>query len=778
MLLIVTLLLFSVSAQWQPGDPLPKKSAFEELMPQDKTAVMKLAKIALQSPDSPYKTLFQAREAYADMLPELLKNAAFKQNYDHLSNMTESDLYTAVFGNGPKTRRQKRSTDAVNQQHEHLGENGDFKHCENGREVSQLSVDVFPDLSLVHPSVKLQLDEIDGSFAFSAELPYLPFDAKYLVSFQSELSDVASERDRCGSHYSQQFERLASASSLTPGMKWGHAPNANYEDAFSSSERFGAYYQSPDSYWAAAPAGCSHFILSADFSMDALIQDCVGPETTLALTTLADGVLAVSGKLSISVVKAAQFEEFDETGWKDGELVATWTHPFVILVDEFDSKIAVLDSANGGLRTRIQHATNSRWHENSLQRVETVVRSARVNHDKLQLVLQTVIYDAPDKTAHVHVRNMTLAHIGKSKHHHGTFSLQLADESSEEPYCIDEPTGLHRLTLQNWHLVSTENSPVYDSDFVLLFCDQEATVACDESEAMHRSTLSIRISSPRVFDNNPLAFHSEITQHLLSEENNQLLPAPLTEAIESGSRVCMETYVIGPKQLTSQLDVELVSAWLCTDDNYETSETELLCSERPHSVQLAGEGVSNTTQSRLNVTVVHPGLYGMMSVAVCFNSDARFTDELERSVVETNQRYESHIRMKSATLRRQGPVVLKAVFAALSAAAQVENRKSSHLKSQNLQKGAFASYGLEKALASSRVRGLSTETHAHRFEINPRQEDVHVVSGMQATLAVVIIVLSVLCAFCGALLIMWRRESLRKPVYGLIPHDVDCPIHK
>lgn len=691
------------------------------------------------------------------------------------------------------------------------GGNGSHRHCESAREVAQLGIEQFPDLSMLHPFVKLNLDEASGKLHFEVELPYIAFDARYVVSFEP-IEHAQQTPLACSSNYRQRPP-------ASYAEEWGHAPNANYHGAFSNEAQYGAYYNSPQSKWQASAAGCSHVVYTGAFTVGELLE-CRDTAEAFSFGTSVLGdkhrVGVVSGALHVSVLRPVdETELFGDEDAQDSTVAATWAHPFVVMVDEGESKVALIDSANGGLRRRIDHsrfaasdadgedAGEDSWHENKLQRVETIVRQVGVDKSgRFEIELQTAVFDKPlIKGLHQQPRNMTLTRIVNHAHK-SDFSLveQIVDEAGREPYCVDSESGSHLLTLQNWRFVATERLSAYDGDFTLLFCDSLLLLAsgadfvCDESTAMHRTSLSVRVSNPQSLHKTDIVFHSEITQHRDTRDDKR----PHVGAFESGERVCMQTYVVGPKQLTQQMEVELVGAWLCSTGDAVpggSDETALDCANREHSVQLVAETSVQSealeANRKLNVTVHHPGLYGLLSVAVCFDADARFTDAQGRSIIETHQRYESHVRMQAATLRRDGALHVEPIFASVVQSANrtdvdaqhsrqydlFVSEKLQHIESQSLQRHAFSQSSFESALRKLRADGMTFEQHAHHFEVTPREEDAHLVNESQASLALVIIVASIVSVFVAALCVIWRRSSAAERAVGRSMSRSECRVH-
>jgi len=679
------------------------------------------------------------------------------------------------------------------------GANGNHKHCDSGREVAALPLDRMPDLSTLHPALSLHIDEESGWVRFNIETPYIPFDARYIISFDP-IEHAAERPLRCSSNFDGGGGGGVEKKSTQPQnvSMWAHAPNANYRDAFTSRDLYPAYYAPPDARWSASASGCSHVKYGATFTIDELANcsDSAGrfavattqlsghSATSLNDSSSGGGAVSLIGIVWVSLLQPSEASVGEHDTLERAVVVAKWAHPFSLVVDERDSKVVLVDAANGGVRRPIEHtpvaALKSRAAEQR-PRAVTILRSASVGKSgHLTLRLQTQL--AVPAGAECVPRNMSLAPplwrefdlapVHDSEVDEAAFCVQLAGDS---------------VVLQNFQLRSKVAAHVYDGDFVLLFCEQTGAgggvAACDEATAVHRTTLSVRVSRESGESNEDVVFHSEITQHLDnagadvngSTTTTAAAAAAAAELIgnfASGQRACMQSYVIGPKQLTSQIEVHLVEAWLCTNDDGGTATggaaadpadfDEFSCAAREHAVPLVrtrpgGSATELLLDTTRNVTVHHPGAYGLLSVGVCFDVNARFTDAANRTLVARKQRYEARVRMQPATVRRYGPVHIAPLFPALLALARRSERTydpviealAAQSEHQFKQRDVIVSGVLRKALDSARRAGVAVETHGHEFVVDASEHDAGALG--EATVALALVLALVIILLFGVL---------------------------
>jgi len=638
------------------------------------------------------------------------------------------------------------------------GANGNHKHCESGNEVKQLQTDAFPDLSTVHPFLSVHVDEEEGTIHFTVEVPYIPFDARYIISFDP-IEHAAEKGLACSSNYEpdtpqfddKEAESSSSSSSdssgelrarKTPVSIWAHAPNANYRDAFNSKQLYPAYYSDPDSKWLAQANGCSHVKYGATFTI-AELANCSDAENrfALAITELATtdeaSAISIMGVVWISLLQPSSANDLDTLD--NALVVATWAHPFALTVDDRDSKIIIVDSANGGLRRAIDHmpvvATDSTGSIDR-PRTMTLLRSATLVDGLLEVHLQTQI-NVPDDEACV-PRNLTLHQITARELELKSMPPSLDDSGA---YCVVTSEADEQKTyvmLQNWKLVAKAGARVIDGDFVLLFCyetDFAADAVCDEGNAVHRTAIGLRISREKSESNEAISFNSEITQHVALSEPDKIAKVHVGD-FQSGQRVCMQSYVIGPKQLTSQIEVQLLDAWLCVlPTGTVVADNALVCEQSEHYVKLVWRRSNDSTEVLVDktrdVVVQHPGAYGLLSVGVCFDANARFTDSQNRSLIQSHQRFESRLRMQPATIRRNGPIHIMPMYPTLAELARGPSRAydpsigslSQYAEEQSLQAKPISEAVFRQTLHQARLSGAVVETHGHEFNVVPEDVD-------------------------------------------------------
>jgi len=284
-----------------------------------------------------------------------------------------------------------------------------------------------------------------------------------------------------------------------------------------------------------------------------------------------------------------------------------------------------------------------------------------------------------------------------------------------------------------------------------LFCDAKNEATCDEETAEHRSTLSVRLSHEDAETNEAINFHSEISQHI-SQDGIDIAKVHSGEFF-SGQRICMTSFVIGPKQLTSQIEVEIVDAWLCFVDQQilqTLKDNELVCDKSEYKVFLVRTSENSTDivlNELYNVTIQHPGAYGLLSIGVCYDANARFTDSEGRSLISSEQRFESRIRMQPATIRRTGAIHVSPMYFHAAQLSEDSSRLydpvilslAIHAEHQSLQNQPFVVAALRKAIDAARISGAATEIHGHSYTVYAADIDHPAVSDSEQTIGLVII---------------------------------------
>ena len=597
----------------------------------------------------------------------------------------------------------KRST-LQNAKFHELGLNGNYRHCVNSKDVSLLHTDEALEYTDITPTLDVSLNEANGTVRFDVELFYLPRDAYYIVSVGSEC------RSRKPHDPDTEVENIEERSQY-----WGHAPNSLYRDALSNPAQFGAYYVRPETGWSVRANGCSHVVYSAEFRFDELVTRC-----GVDFAEEANGHVRVLASL-VNV----QLVELDAVVRS-----TDWPAPFYLYVDDHDS-VALVHALPGAPGER---------HVNAL------LRSISVDpRNSLGLILQT-------QQSKQEASNLKLGAIFA----HGSepsFELDIGEEAEDEAYVVD-----NSKVVQNWHLMSHEPGELFDGDFTLHFCAQNSG-NCAKHLYDYSLRLLLRVANgdSREHFSADKKLHSEISQHLQVESDESVFSGEY----ESGSRACMQTYVIGPAPVTEKLLLELEESWLCVDADPLAPTDELVCPSAKHSVLLYSANASRPASPRaaeLGVTVHQPGTYGPMSAAVCFNVSALFRDDQHVSLVRPEQRYESRVRINAAQFRISAHRFVHSahMFSMLDAVNKTEVSVlgfASLQDSQSLQSGPFSRYNLQKSLQTARAGSLLSERHAHMFSVTPTERHLHNINDSDATAALAAIFVTLVC-FIGVIVVL------------------------
>jgi len=594
----------------------------------------------------------------------------------------------------------KRST-AQNSKFRELGINGNYRHCVNSKDVSLLQTQDVLDYTRILPTVDISIDESNGTVRFDVELFYLPRDAYYVVSVGTQC------RSRQPHDADAEIDDVSERSAY-----WGHAPNALYSDALANQVQFGAYYVSPETGWTVRANGCSHVVYSAEFRLDELVTRC-----GVDYTEEAGGQVRVLA----SLVNVQLFE-------LDAVVHSTdWPVPFYLYVDAHDS-LALLYSLPTARGTAP---------------VSALLRSVSVDpRNTLGLVLQTQQHKTDASTLKL---DAIFAHGSEP-----SFELDI-DEETDDPYITERS-----VVVQNWHLSSNAPSELFDGDFTLHFCSSRSE-ACALHLYDHSMRLLLRVANGDSREHFPpgRSLHSEISQHLQVESDESVFPGEF----ESDSRACMQTYVIGPAEVTEKLLLELEEAWLCVDADPLAPADQIVCPDTAHRILLYSANASVSAPRRaaeLGVTVHQPGTYGPMSAAVCFNVSALFRDENHVSLVRSTQRYESRVRIGTAQFRNSAHQFVHHAhpFELLGAANESDTLGLASLQaSQSLQTGLFSRYNLDKSLQIARKQSLVSERHAHVFEVTPSERHLHNMNDGDASAALAAIFFTLVC-FIGVVVVL------------------------
>ena len=165
------------------------------------------------------------------------------------------------------------------------------------------------------------------------------------------------------------------------------------------------------------------------------------------------------------------------------------------------------------------------------------------------------------------------------------------------------------------------------------------------------------------------------------------------------------------------------------------SDNALVCEQSEHYVKLVWRRSNDSTEVLVDktrdVVVQHPGAYGLLSVGVCFDANARFTDSQNRSLIQSHQRFESRLRMQPATIRRNGPIHIMPMYPTLAELARGPSRAydpsigslSQYAEEQSLQAKPISEAVFRQTLHQARLSGAVVETHGHEFNVVPEDVD-------------------------------------------------------
>jgi len=616
-------------------------------------------------------------------------------------------LLIILLGSGCLATKDRRSS-LQGAKFSELGHNGNYRHCVSSKDVSLLYTSKALDYDAVTPLLDVHVDEAEATVEFSLELFYLPRDAYYTVSVGT----------RC--YNRPPLDRDAALDDVVErSAVWGHAPNALYRGAFDSPAQFGAYYVDPDSGWTAEASGCSHVVYRARFRLDELVTRC-------GVDYVAEGNGDVRVLASLVNVQLVELDATVRT--------TDWPAPFSVYVDSRDSLVAMYQLPS----------------RPSAERVGVFAREISVDaRNMLGLMVQT---RQPKDDAVTLKLDSIFAH-----EHEPSFELDI-DAQSDPPYVAEGD-----VVVQNWRLSSHGVSELFDGDYTLHFCSSRSDL-CDQGRYDHAVRLLIRIANGDAGEHFSAdsKLHSEIAQQLELHNEQRMYEGEY----ESGHRACMQTYVVGPQELTSKLHMELLEAFVCVDRQNEPTD-RLACPGSAHAVTLVQTNATSPHQPRrgLNVTVHQPGAYGPMSVAVCFRVDGLFRDDSNVTVVRAEQRYETRVRIGAAQFRTASHYFDAAGRGASELLAGLEETDelgfADQIRSQSLQHGPFSRYRLAAALEAAQDEERVVEKHAHLFRVAPSEEYLHNVNDADAATGLGLIFLTLLCFICvvAVLCVLPRRRQ-------------------
>jgi len=583
-----------------------------------------------------------------------------------------------------------------------MGLNGDYRHCKNSKDVSLLYTDKILDYNRITPVMTIDVDESKATLRFTAELFYLPRDAYYIVSVGT----------RCHSRPPIDRDSGIDSARERPAV-WGHAPNALYRSALDSQAQFGAYYVTKDTGWSVEPEGCSHVRYTAEFGADELVERC-----GVDLVSEANGDVRVLASLF-----NVQLVELDAT-----VRGVDWPSPFSVYVDVYNSLVL------------LQQVPTSP--ESPL--VSVFSRQVLVDpRNVLSLWLRTS--QQPQNAATLELDEI-FAH-----EHDPSFELDIAEEA--KPHSSSDG-----IVYQDWRLSSHEPSALFDGDFTLHFCSSRSN-ACESGHYDHAVRVLVRIANGAATEHYTDAkqLHSEITQHFDLQEEQKLFEG----VYDSNDRACMQTYVVGPRELTDKLRVQLLEARLCVDQNDKPLE-ELVCHSARHS-SLLYSGQTASARSDWNVTVHQPGFYGPMSVAVCFTPSTLFRDDHDVSLLRTEQRYETQVRITAAPFRTPAhrfEVDREFYDTLLRLANSDQLGIGATLSNSSMQRSAFSRHWLHGSPVGQHADKRVVESRAHVFSVAPEEKYLHNINQADAATGLGLIFVVLVCFICVVVALCFLRPRV------------------
>ena len=616
----------------------------------------------------------------------------------------------------------------------------DVSHCDGAADAQELRRYANNYDSLPMPKTRIRWSQLD-TIEFSLALPFVAAPFRYILSFDPIEQDAESSipqlrhPTRCSSLFGAT---LATASSAESDKEfdtsddnqlfdsWTFAPNANFPRAFSSADKYSANHVSNRSVWRAVPVDCAHVRYTATLKLDDLAQ-CHNSLTTLLLN--------------------------------DGTTHATLASLFVAGVAEHSRHIFYQHRYNIVLYTDTQG--NAAMLFDSATDFDVVVRSISSEEGSLSLKLQTIssAHELPLELSSINARQPFDATNG------GDFAepVQLHVRSK-----TSDPYGDSSAAFQNWEFSSDTTTSNYNGQYALVFTRGDTAELVD---------LLVRIDdAPAVTDAQLTAAHGAIAQHKPDD------PTIHKGNFKHGERVCMQSFILLPDDISQHTEVELLEAALCPDvpadgtaaaaatttTTVATTSSEFLCRNHTHGVVLFANG----KPARPDVSLVWPGAYGPSSVALCFNASATVVDAQRRTVVNSEQRYEARVALhahnaaaKQASVawhanRREAAERAVGVTPRHLQKRAVLVRSQFSFSSDAASGGAFASGDLERSFEVARNAGVldKHELQVYRFFVERSETLVHGVTDSEAvitiTVIVAIVVLVVMCYVCFA----YRRQ--------------------
>lgn len=569
--------------------------------------------------------------------------------------------------------------------HNRTGANADLRHCHDARDARNLLV--VPELPRAS-SIFFEIgDALHDEFTFdsplghSFDLPYLAFDARYILSFRTAGADVTTTE--CSSDFVNKDERpsleivepsdWSEAEEPQEQTRWDHAPNAAYPSAL-GNPLFGAYYTSPKSCWRVSQ--------SAHFPCSSVVY--------ASLTSLADlekcGALSVLSLANDTVRIASYTIEIN--------LETPTIRPYG------SNHITVGIYADKHDNTARVTLVNGRTFDSPLTILSVIVQTLSVSAGGLDFVL-VVRARAPltRDMLSVHTQNIS--------------DIELRDFSQLS-------SEIHYLG--------------FSTNKTLAIYKERITIDVRPHKHTHHADVASVLVDLHVANPEAIQVESDglISNHISMYSERGVVGRD--EQVVDNSRVCVVNSVNVPVELQPAISVKLVEAWLCVLpaklvdlDDAETYD-RLKCSQQRHKIELLRDGKLSA-----NATVVFPGRLGATSIELCFNTTLQIVDSDKLTLEAPNQRYESQIKLV--------PRAQTALFSALRNEHVLATQFDRDLLDATHNLSTYAEIHVQRSIS----RLSAEHTRAISFAVSPALGTSHGVSRTTSTFVLVLVFLMFFC---------------------------------
>lgn len=714
------------------------------------------------------------------------------------------------------------------------------------------------------PSSHIEFDEESGMIRFTVDVPYISMDAAYLVSFEPFLNTETSQHWKTGSDLLHSPGDCQSAPKLAANAKyadaWAHPPSALYnfsEIPHDVTKRGGAYATANG--WKIIARSCSQITYQWTTRARDLSRCTAADGKSLMIALDASkSVAVVSGSLWLNLLWPTEKNSMADVSH------VQWVFPFSIYVDTFESKMSIIDSTRLAANVAVIETKDEKiaaaqkaigdgevhtplelqmklvswrpfttlvhtWFAPELD-VENfapllVEETEEQENRAMRMVLRLSVtctspgvFDQQASVEQIEEAAKITAPVYKvfaiSKHSHavpngttpmakklaayGDFTATSVNfvSASELIECSaskDEKTiDCHRnLTL----LLLPRHAELYQGSFDVYLC----TDKCDIRAPEHVIHVEVAVTDPSADMETVEQLQIGVSSHLNSAAAEQLSEA----AFDGGDRICMQSYAIGPQQLTQSIDLRTISAWVCTDNSASDSippplpklveskeEEESIqiylksraepasgCTMLKHFVQLYGSEAA--PDASFNVTLHEPGSYGSWSSAICFNTSSAFVDSVGNSVHRPRQYYQTEVVAVPTEKRRH---MLKAdihrvhhhrSFASFSHAAHTLRNELHHdsiVRHSEAIRDALSekfetltSPELGRMLRTLDSQGRITRFNSITFDVTPQTERERKLHNVHESSAVFVVALIFLCGCMIAVPFVWLLLTKKPP---------------